>query len=109
MPKVYVPQESLGKNIIPAMSYGQIRVCFPQDYQVGFFVEDAVEKLRTFFSEYRQEDYILLMGDPVLIGLSVAMAAKHTPVINLLKWDRQEHIYIPITANLEDVDESTIK
>jgi hypothetical protein len=101
MPKVYVPQEAIGKNIIPAMSYGQIRVCFPPNYQVNFDTEDAAKQLLFWLSDYTEEDFLLLIGDPILIGIAAACASFWSKGrVKFLKWDRQEHIYLPVSADI---------
>jgi len=52
--------------------------------------------------KFNTDDYLLLMGDPVLIGITCAVAAKKTNNnFKVLKWDRESNIYIPITIELK--------
>jgi hypothetical protein len=46
-------------------------------------------------------DYLLLMGDPVVIGMATMIASQQTGgVVNLLKFDRQSFDYIPVTIDI---------
>jgi hypothetical protein len=46
-------------------------------------------------------DYLLLTGDPAIIGVACSIVADKTGgKFNLLKWDRQEKTYYPIEINL---------
>ena len=50
---------------------------------------------------YKRHDYILCSGDPAIIGLSTAIVSDITQGrFNLLKWDRQETRYYPLSFNL---------
>ena len=51
--------------------------------------------------DFRDRDYILCTGDPAVIGLSSAIVSDITQgKFNLLKWDRQETKYYPLTIDL---------
>ena len=51
--------------------------------------------------DVRQQDYILLTGDPAVIGISCAIVSDYTSgKFNLLKWDRREAKYYPINFDL---------
>tara|TARA_R100001460_G_scaffold23854_1_gene48036 strand:- start:58 stop:378 length:321 start_codon:yes stop_codon:yes gene_type:complete len=71
----------------------------PKQIQVNSsrFIFSVENKLKDFTSR----DYLLLMGDPVLIGIVCTVAAKITNNnFKVLKWDRESAIYIPITIEL---------
>ena len=58
------------------------------------------EKLRSF----SDSDFLLAIGDPIAIGMSVAIAAGfNSGKIKMLKWDRQEHRYYALEADLTGV------
>jgi hypothetical protein len=47
--------------------------------------------------DFRKHDYLLAVGDPVIIGISTSMVSKATNgKYNMLKWDRQEKRYYPL-------------
>jgi len=101
MPKVYVIQESPGKNISQATKFGEIKVLFPQDFNAGFSAGQAASKLMLLLSNYKEEDFLLLIGDPVLIGIATAVASHWSNgKVQMLKWDGQDKLYYAVKFNL---------
>ena len=99
--KVYLVQETGRHNFEPAKAFGSIKVLLPFGYQMGIDAEYVVEKIHEGLEDIEPDDYLLLAGDPALIGLTTAVAADYLDgKVNLLKWDRQEKTYIPITCSL---------
>ncbi|MCK5609903.1 hypothetical protein KAR91_48975 [Candidatus Pacearchaeota archaeon] len=98
---VYVVQEQSNKNILPAKDYGDIKILLPPGMQVTFSAGQVTSELMRGLVKYNDEDYLLLIGDPVAIGIAVAAAANHNQGrVKMLKWDRQEKQYFPISINL---------
>lgn len=98
---VYVTQEQTGKNILSARKYGEIVVLLPPGYQIGFSAGQVAQELMYKLSKFTKEDYLLLIGDPALIGIATAVAAHWSNgKVNLLKWDRHGHTYYPVSFNL---------
>ena len=53
--------------------------------------------MRKNLRDIRSQDYLLAVGDPVIIGISASLASKATNgKYNMLKWDRQEKRYYPL-------------
>ena len=51
--------------------------------------------------EYTIKDYLLLTGDPAIIGVACSIVSDITNgKYNLLKWDKQERRYYPVEINL---------
>ena len=49
----------------------------------------------------RDSDYLLLTGDPAIIGVACSIVSDMTNgKYKLLKWDKQERKYYPIEINL---------
>ena len=105
---VYVIQEIAGSkagspkiNIIGASQYGQFKFLLPEFSQMIFSPGPLIYKLRQGLKDYKTRDYLLLTGDPAIIGLSTAIVSGITQgKFNLLKWDRQETRYYPLSFNL---------
>ena len=58
-------------------------------------------KLRTLLKNYTSQDFLLLSGDPAIIGLACTIASDiNNGRFNLLKWDRQEKVYYPLEIDL---------
>jgi len=107
-PSVYVIQELPGTkmgspkfNIMGAQKYGKLKVLLPEHSQIILSPGPLVFKLRKLLDKYTPEDYLLLTGDPAIIGVACSIVAEKTNgKFNLLKWDRQEKMYYPIEINI---------
>ena len=117
LPIVYVIQEIAGTkdgkpkiNILGAAEYGTFKFLLPELSQMIFSPGPLIFKLRKGLQDYNIEDYLLLTGDPAIIGVACSIVANITNgKFNLLKWDKQERKYYPIHINLfekGDLDES---
>jgi len=116
-PIVYVIQEIAGTkdgkpkiNILGAAEYGTFKFLLPELSQMIFSPGPLIFKLRQGLKDYNTEDFLLLTGDPAIIGVACSIVADITAgKFNLLKWDKQERKYYPIHINLfekGDLDES---
>jgi hypothetical protein len=100
---VYCIQESPGKNILPAAEYGEIKVLLPENRNIMFSAGAVCEELRVLLSNFSDADYLLLIGDPAAIGVAVAIALQwNKNRAKLLKWDRQERRYYPVSIDLNN-------
>ena len=117
LPIVYVIQEIAGTkdgkpkiNILGAAEYGTFKFLLPELSQMIFSPGPLIFKLRKGLKDYTTEDFLLLTGDPAIIGVACSIVAAITSgKFNLLKWDKQERKYYPIHINLfekGDLDES---
>ena len=98
---VYVlqhPPQSI--NILSASDFGYLVICLPENSQMMFSPAPFIHKMRKNLRDFKKSDYILCTGDPAIIGLSTAIVAEYTGMFNLLKWDRQEKRYYPLSFNL---------
>jgi hypothetical protein len=58
-------------------------------------------KLRRLLKDFKPKDYLLLTGDPAIIGVACSIVSDMTNgKYNLLKWDKQERRYYPIEIDL---------
>ena len=117
IPKVYVIQEIAGTkdgkpkiNILGAAEYGTFRFLLPELSQIIFSPGPLIFKLRKGLKDFGEKDFLLLTGDPAIIGVACSIVSDITHgKFNLLKWDKQERKYYPIHINLfekGEVDES---
>jgi len=114
--KVYVIQEIPGSkagspkiNIIGASVYstsGKFNFLLPEFSQMIFSPGPLIFKLRKGLKDYTPEDYLLLTGDPAIIGVACSIVSDITNgKYNVLKWDKQERKYYPIEINLYEKGE----
>jgi len=105
---VYVIQEIPGTkegrpkiNILGAAEYGVFKFLLPELSQIIFSPGPLIFKLRKALANYKTSDYLLLTGDPAIIGVACSIVSDITNgKYNLLKWDKQERKYYPITIDL---------
>jgi hypothetical protein len=108
MSKVYLTQEIPGTsisqpkyNILGAQKYGQIVTLLPEKSQIILSPGPLINKLRTLLKDYTTNDYLLLSGDPAIIGVVCSVVCDITNgKYKLLKWDRQEKTYYPIEIDI---------
>ena len=117
--KVYVIQEIAGTkagkpkiNIIGASNYsssGKFHFLLSEFSQMIFSPGPLIYKLRQGLKNFTSDDYLLLTGDPAIIGVACSIVSDITGgKFKLLKWDKQERKYYPIEINLYekgDIDE----
>jgi len=107
-PIVHVVQEIPGTkegkpkiNIIGAAEYGTFKFLLPELSQIIFSPGPLIFKLRQKLKKFSEKDYLLLTGDPAIIGVACSIVSDITNgKYKLLKWDRQERKYYPIEINL---------
>ena len=110
---VYVIQEIAGTragnpkiNIMGASHYGQFKFLLPEFSQIIFSPGPLVYKLRQGLKNFKKKDYLLLTGDPAIIGVACSIVSDITGgKFKLLKWDKQERKYYPIEINLYEKGE----
>ncbi len=105
-PRVFIVQESPGKNLIPAKQFGDFELlmenCF---YQIGLETKEQnkgiVKKFYERLRSYNDNDFILPIGDIALIALACTIAADiNGGRYKMLKWDRQNTCYYPISIDI---------
>ena len=108
VPTVYVIQEIPGTregrpkiNIMGASQYGTFKFLLPELSQIIFSPGPLIMKLRQGLKNYGPKDYLLLTGEPAIIGVACSIVSDITNgKYNVLKWDKQERKYYPIKINL---------
>ena len=114
--RVFVIQEIAGTkagnpkiNIMGASTYsssGKFIFLLQEFSQIIFSPGPLVYKLRKGLKNFKKEDYLLLTGDPAIIGVACSIVSDITNgKYNLLKWDKQERKYYPIEINLYEKGE----
>ena len=106
--KVYVIQELPGTrlgtpkfNIMGASRYGDLVTLLPESSQIIMSPGPLIFKLRKLLKNFTEDDYLLLTGDPAIIGVACSIVSDITNgKFSFLKWDRQEKMYYPIKVNL---------
>jgi hypothetical protein len=109
-PFVYVLQELPGTragspkiNTMSASQYGNFKFLLPEFSQIIFSPGPLIFKLRGLLKNYTIKDFLLLTGDPAIIGVACSIVSEMTNgKFKLLKWDKQDRVYYPIEINLNE-------
>ena len=100
----HIPGTAEGRpkiNIMGASEYGKFKFLLPELSQIIFSPGPLIFKLRKELANYRKQDYLLLTGDPAIIGVACSIVSDITNgKYNLLKWDKQERKYYTIAIDL---------
>ena len=107
-PNVWVVQEIAGTregrpkfNIMGASEYGNLKFLLDERSQMIFSPGPLIFKLKNLVRHFKPTDYLLLTGDPAIIGVVCCLVSDITNgKFNLLKWDRQEKKYYPIEIDV---------
>ena len=100
----HIPGTAEGRpkiNIMGAAEYGKFKFLLPELSQIIFSPGPLIFKLRKELANYKKQDYLLLTGDPAIIGVACSIVSDITNgKYNLLKWDKQERKYYSIEIDL---------
>lgn len=107
MPRVFVVQNTQHKNpftkelepkfdLNPALEYGRL-VYLLSPSASPFHPETIIPELQRSLEDFQPDDYLLMIGNPVLIGLAFAIAAHYTNGdVRALQWSGRSNKYIAI-------------
>jgi len=101
MATVYVVQANRKHDVVSAMQFGELKELLPEDESIVLSTGPVIRRLRAGLRAFSDADYLLLMGDPVAIGLATAIAADlNNGRVKLLKWHKREQRYFEISADM---------
>ena len=105
----HIPGTAEGRpkiNIMGAANYGTFKFLLPELSQIIFSPGPLIFKLRKGLKDFNKKDFLLLTGDPAIIGVACSIVSDITNgKYKLLKWDKQERKYYPIEINLYEKGE----
>ena len=102
MNKVYVVDISNGVDVSKGSLFGEIIHCVTVSFERNkrlhnTIIAGLVEKLENF----KPNDYLLPVGNPVLISLAIHEILMKNSEVKILTWDNRDELYVPrrITVN----------
>lgn len=104
-PRVWVVMYDPNKDLSDAKQYGDLRaVFFKPILNDGF---NPVAAAKQEMQEYKDTDYLLMIGDPMACGIvmETALGYSDTLRLNVLRWDRRTMSYRPTTLDFNEGDE----
>lgn len=85
-------------DLTPAQQFGEL-VYLLSPTAAPFRPEPVIEELREKLADFGPDDHLLLVGNPVLIGFAVALAAESNGGdVSLLQWSGKDQRYIQVNA-----------
>lgn len=85
-------------DLTPAQEFGEL-VYLLSPTAAPFRPEPIIEELKEKLADFRPGDHLLLVGNPVLIGFAVAIAADaNGGDVSLLQWSGKDQRYITVEA-----------
>ena len=98
---VYVIQEMPYKDILSAEKYGELKSIIYPGYQLYLSPGPIVSKMRRILKNFNDDDYLLLIGDPSIIGVACSVASDiNMGRYKVLKWDRRREKYYPLEFDI---------
>tara|TARA_R110002020_G_scaffold405473_3_gene615514 strand:- start:390 stop:833 length:444 start_codon:yes stop_codon:yes gene_type:complete len=98
---VFVTQENPRVDILPATQWGDLTSLATPFDQILTNPGRLVAQIKRKLERFDDEDWLLAMGDPAIIGIAFAIAADaNAGRVNMLKWDKMERQYYPVRIRL---------
>lgn len=104
MPKVFVPHQALRydedlhrrvpvRDISSASQFGELEIILESSQSISV-TKGVQSEIKERMADFKDGDYILALGDPVVIAACVMHASKVTARVNMLKWNRDSKAYM---------------
>jgi hypothetical protein len=110
MARVFVVQQQMRRegatlvpkfDLAPAAKFGALSMLLSPTaapFNPGHIIAELQDKLRSF----SDDDYLLLVGNPCLIGMTVAIAAQaNSGRVRMLQWSGRDQSYRVVRANVQ--------
>lgn len=80
-------------DLTPALKYGDLELLIDTGVVIGIAVAPLLATLKDKLRNFCDDDYLILTGNPVAMGLATAVAIKQNGRAKILVWDRKESTY----------------
>ena len=85
------------KNILSATEYGELDFILSETENIMYTPVSTISRIKHTLRNFSEEDYLLLIGDPVAIGVATHFALlSNKNSAKILKWDNREYKYYSI-------------
>ena len=102
---VYIPQV-MDYNVRSAEKFGDLKIMLPDRKQMILASGPLTFELQKHLKDFNYNDYLLLIGDPAIIGLCCAIASDfNNGKFKVLKWDRNDKRYYDLEIDLRGNNE----
>ena len=102
---VFVPQV-MDYNVRSAEKFGDLKIMLSDRKQMILSSGPLTFELQKHLKDFNDNDYLLLIGDPAIIGLCCAIASDfNNGKFKVLKWDRNDKRYYDLEIDLRGKNE----
>lgn len=98
---VYVTCPPDGKDLRDAERFGDFKIVLPSIFK-PYSPQQLLARARRELSGMQPGDYLLMIGDPMLCGICMTVAAEKVNTIRVLSWDKQHGRYEPVVWDLDE-------
>ena len=102
---VFIPQV-MDYNVRSSEKFGYLKIMLPDRKQMILASGPLTFELQKHLKDFNDNDYLLLIGDPAIIGLCCAIASDfNNGKFKVLKWDRNDKRYYDLEIDLRGKNE----
>ena len=102
---VFIPQV-MDYNVRSAEKFGDLKIMLSDRKQMILASGPLTFELQKHLKDFNDNDYLLLIGDPAIIGLCCAIASDfNNGKFKVLKWDRNDKRYYALEIDLRGRNE----
>lgn len=101
---VWVVYADNRKDFSSAEKFGQLKDVFTYSIVGKTYNSDKlISYARHVLANYKDGDYLLMVGDPSLCAICLAVALEYDSFgqINVLRWNRDSYDYVPLYCNFD--------
>lgn len=91
---VYVVQADNSKDFSDARRFGNLKAVFGRPRK-PYDTKYLITKARRVFKDWKDGDYLLMIGDPTLCAVCMSIVSEEFEIVNVLSWDRDSFKYVP--------------
>lgn len=112
-PRVFIVQQPTGRdphtgriqpsvNLTPTKVWGEPVFLLSHNHNPFVDLDNTVKMVKEKLWDYQptSNDYLVLVGNPILIGIVTALYVSFSPQLRLLQWNRNERVYYPVTTTI---------
>ena len=93
-------------NVRSAEKFGDLKIMLPDRKQMILASGPLTFELQKHLKDFNDNDYLLLIGDPAIIGLCCAIASDfNNGKFKVLKWERNDKRYYDLEIDLRGNNE----
>lgn len=87
-------------DLSPAKKFGELTVCLPSEMS-PYLTMPAYQLMEERMRGFTRDDFLIAIGDPILIGMAFRIAARKTGgKFTMLKWERFSSEYLRVNVEV---------